>query len=125
MSGKSASAGKAAKNESIRRGYAKEYQSTNWIKKGQPKLQALNQKSKLSEDEKFLKALLEELEEQYKKQKSRRDLLEARTVKKRATAAERRLVGPQLASDDTYKRKQVQLRISSALFEKLFYFMIV
>ena len=79
-------------------------------------------KSKLSEDEKFLKKFLEELDEQHKNQKAkgRRDLVEEHTVKKRVPAAERRSAGPQLASHDSYKRKQDHLRISSALTIVLF-----
>ena len=61
MSGKSAD--KGGKIESLCRNYEKEYKSTNWImiKKGQPRLQTLTKKTKLSEDEKFLKKFLEEL----------------------------------------------------------------
>ena len=86
------------------------------------KLQSINKKPKLLEDEKFLMKFLEELDEQHKNQKAkgRRDLVEEHTVKKRVPAAERRSAGPQLASDDSYTRKQVHLQISSALTIVLF-----
>jgi len=108
--------GKRAKTDSQRRSIERDYTTTNWLKKGLPKLQELQSKrTPLKGDEKFLKSFLEELAEQQTRDKAKsREFVKERSTKKREAAAVRRSAGPQLASADSYKRK-VHLRISNAL----------
>jgi hypothetical protein len=99
--------GKRAKNDSQRRSIERDYTTSNWLKKGLPKLQELQSKrTKLTGDEKFLKSFLEELAEQQTRDKAKsREFVKERSTKKREAAAVRRSAGPQLASADSYKRK--------------------
>ena len=58
--------GKRLKNKSLRSTIERDYMTANWIKKELPKLkQLMSKKTKLSQDEKFLKSFLLELAEQH------------------------------------------------------------